>query len=138
MHDSKDGEMSEWLKEHAWKLNPLARADAHEIPPTHFRSTTSHSNDVHARVLVNAGVDPGFQGVCDTVLTQGVIQLGGTWLRRRGTMARDLTALCEAHSFHQRAKARLVMEVLPRRLDVEKHHHRIARLERSLEPRDGL
>ena len=47
-------------------------------------------------------------------------------------------ALCEAHSFHQRAKARLVMEVLPRRLDVEKHHHRIARLERSLEPRDGL
>jgi hypothetical protein len=26
--DSKDGEMSEWLKEHAWKLTPDARADA--------------------------------------------------------------------------------------------------------------
>jgi hypothetical protein len=33
--------MSEWLKEHAWKLTPAARADAHDIPPTHFRSTTS-------------------------------------------------------------------------------------------------
>jgi hypothetical protein len=32
-----NGEMSEWLKEHAWKLNPLARADPHQIPPTHFR-----------------------------------------------------------------------------------------------------
>jgi hypothetical protein len=32
--DSKDGEMSEWLKEHAWKLTPAARADAHEITPT--------------------------------------------------------------------------------------------------------
>jgi hypothetical protein len=27
--DSKDGEMSEWLKAHAWKLIPAARADAH-------------------------------------------------------------------------------------------------------------
>ena len=133
-----NGEMSEWSIEHAWKLNPPARADAHQIPPTHFRSTTSRNNNVHRSVPLNHRVCPGFQGVCDTVLTQGVIQLGGTCLRRRGTMARDLTALCEAHSFHQRAKARLVMEVLPRRLDVEKHHHRIARLERSLEPRDGL
>ena len=33
-------EMSEWLKEHAWKLTPLARADAHQIPPTQFRSMT--------------------------------------------------------------------------------------------------
>jgi len=55
---------------HAWKLTPAARADTHEIPPTHFRSTTSHNNDVHARVLVNAGVDSRFRGVCDTVLTQ--------------------------------------------------------------------
>jgi hypothetical protein len=28
--------MSEWLKEHAWKPTPPARADAHEIPPTQF------------------------------------------------------------------------------------------------------
>jgi len=33
--------MSEWLKAHAWKATPLARADAHQIPPTHLRSTTS-------------------------------------------------------------------------------------------------
>jgi len=45
-----NGEMSEWLKERAWKLTPAARADAHEIPPTHPRSTTSHNNDVHAGV----------------------------------------------------------------------------------------
>src|ERR1700737_1741969 len=39
---AKDGEMSEseWLKEHAWKLTPAARADAHQDPPTHFRSST--------------------------------------------------------------------------------------------------
>jgi len=37
VYDSKDGEMAEWLKAHAWKLIPFARADAHRIPPTHFR-----------------------------------------------------------------------------------------------------
>jgi hypothetical protein len=68
--DSKDGEMSEWLKEHAWKLIPAARADAHQVPPTHFRATTSSYNDVRQRILVSRGVCPGFQGVCDTVLTQ--------------------------------------------------------------------
>src|SRR4051812_28545735 len=40
------GEMAEWLKALAWKLTPLARADAHRIIPTHFRSTTSRSNDL--------------------------------------------------------------------------------------------
>jgi hypothetical protein len=62
--------MSEWSIEHAWKLTPAARADAHEIPPTHFRSTTSSNNDVHRGVPVNDGIYPGFRGVCDTVLTQ--------------------------------------------------------------------
>src|SRR6476660_8656787 len=62
--------MSEWLKEHAWKLNPLARADAHQIAPTLSRSTTSRNNDLLQRVPVNDGVAPGFRGVCDTVLTQ--------------------------------------------------------------------
>ena len=65
-----NGEMSEWSIEHAWKLTPLARADAHQIPPTHFRSTTSRNNDLRQRVPVNDGVAPGFRGVCDTVLTQ--------------------------------------------------------------------
>ena len=31
-----NGEMSEWSIEHAWKLIPSARADAHENLPTHF------------------------------------------------------------------------------------------------------
>jgi hypothetical protein len=70
VYDSRDGEMSEWLKEHAWKLTPAGRADAHQIPPTHSRSTTSRNNDVHQRVPVNDRVAPGFRGVCDTVLTQ--------------------------------------------------------------------
>jgi hypothetical protein len=56
------GEMSEWSIEHAWKLTPAARADAHEIPPTHFRSTTSRNKDVHAHVPVNHGIDQGFGG----------------------------------------------------------------------------
>src|SRR3954471_3535710 len=68
--------MSEWLKERAWKLTPAARADAHQIPPTHSRSTTSRNNDLLQRVPVNDGVAPGFGGVCDTVLTQDPNTLG--------------------------------------------------------------
>jgi hypothetical protein len=48
--------------EHAWKLNPLARADPHRNAPTHFRSTTSRNNDLPQRVPVNDGVAPGFRG----------------------------------------------------------------------------
>src|SRR5215510_13904545 len=62
--------MSEWFKEHAWKSTPLARADAHQIPPTHSRSTTSRNIDTRRHVRVNHRVDRGFEGVCDTVLTQ--------------------------------------------------------------------
>ena len=62
--------MSEWFKEHAWILIPLARADALRNTPTHFRSTTSRNNDLFQRVPVNDGVAPGFRWVCDTVLTQ--------------------------------------------------------------------
>ena len=62
--------MSEWLKEHAWKLTPLARADAHQIPPTHFRFNEFRNNDLLQRVAASDGVAPGFRGLCDTVLTQ--------------------------------------------------------------------
>ena len=54
--------MSEWLKEHAWKAIPPARADAHRDPPTHFHSTTFSNNNVHRGVPVNHGVCPEFQG----------------------------------------------------------------------------
>src|SRR6185503_7651597 len=40
------GEMSEWLKEHAWTLTPAARADPHEIPPTHVGSVSSRYTDL--------------------------------------------------------------------------------------------
>jgi hypothetical protein len=84
--DSKDGEMSEWLKEHAWKSISAARADPHRNPPTHFRSTTSRNNDLLQRVPVNDGVAPGFRGVCDTVLTQS-----GNPLTSRHTNAHQVT-----------------------------------------------
>src|SRR4029434_9746285 len=58
------------MKEHAWKLIPLAGANAHETPPTHFRFNDFRNIDVRRRVPVNDGVAPGFRGVCDTVLTQ--------------------------------------------------------------------
>jgi hypothetical protein len=61
VYDSEDGEMSEWLKEHAWKLIPLARADAHRNALTHFPPTTFRNNDVRRRISVNDGVDPGFR-----------------------------------------------------------------------------
>jgi hypothetical protein len=32
-----NGEMSEWLKEHAWKLIPVALSNAHPHAPTHSR-----------------------------------------------------------------------------------------------------
>jgi hypothetical protein len=64
------GSSAPMMKEHAWKLILFARADARQIPPTHFRSTTSRNNDVLQRVHVSRGVCPGFRGVCDTVLTQ--------------------------------------------------------------------
>jgi hypothetical protein len=70
--------MSEWLKEHAWKLTPAARADAQQIPPTHFRCNDFRNIDVRRRVPVNHGVDPGFRGACDTVLTQRALQLPPT------------------------------------------------------------
>jgi len=58
--------------ERAWKLIPLARADAHQMPPTHSRSTTSLNIDMHPGVPVNDGVSPGSRGACDTVLTQSL------------------------------------------------------------------
>jgi hypothetical protein len=40
------------LKEHAWKLMPVARADAHRNALTQFPPTTSRYNDVHRSVPV--------------------------------------------------------------------------------------
>ena len=62
--------MSEWLKEHAWKLTPAARVDAHQNPPTHHRSISCRYNEVLRDAPVSDDVHPGFRGVCDTVLTQ--------------------------------------------------------------------
>src|SRR5262245_58068149 len=62
--------MAEWSIEHAWKSDRFTRADAHQIPPTHSRSTTSRNIDTRRHVLVNHRIDRGFEGVCDTVLTQ--------------------------------------------------------------------
>jgi hypothetical protein len=62
--------MSEWLKEHAWKSTPLARADAHQIRPTHSSINNFGDNDVRRSVPVNHDVYRGFLGVSDTVLTQ--------------------------------------------------------------------
>ena len=50
------GEMSEWLKEHAWKLIPLARADAHRNALTQFPPTTFRNIDVRRRIPVTHGV----------------------------------------------------------------------------------
>src|SRR4051812_416634 len=65
-----NGEMSEWLKEHAWKLTPAARADAHQILPTHFPINNFRNTDLLRHVPVTDALHQGFRGVCDTVLTQ--------------------------------------------------------------------
>jgi hypothetical protein len=71
------GEMAEWSMAHAWKLMPVARADAHRNAPTHSRSTTSSNNGVHQSVAANHGVWPGFQRASDTLLTQNIVRLTG-------------------------------------------------------------
>jgi hypothetical protein len=62
--------MSEWLKEHAWKSAPLARADAHQIPPTHFRINDFRKTNMRGRVLVSDALHQSVTAVSDTVLTQ--------------------------------------------------------------------
>ena len=47
-----DGKMSEWFEAHAWKSTALTRADAHEIPPTQFRSNNFRNIDTRRRVPV--------------------------------------------------------------------------------------
>ena len=77
-----NGEMAEWLKAHAWKLNLHARADAYQIPPTQFRFNDFRNIDVRRRVPVNDDVAPGFRGVCDTVLTQRGFRLPRTHINQ--------------------------------------------------------
>src|SRR5690348_15783868 len=62
--------MAEWSIAHAWKSTLSSRADAHQILPTHFPINGFRNIDVRRCLPVNDGVQPGFRGVCDTVLTQ--------------------------------------------------------------------
>src|SRR5262245_38509486 len=94
--------MSEWLKEHAWKSTLFARADAHEIPPTHSRSTTSRNIDTRRHVLVNHRVDRGFEGSCDTVLTQFERMLTSTHIDTHQVTSPDVTDVRAASSRYLR------------------------------------
>jgi hypothetical protein len=80
--------MSEWLKEHAWKLIPFALSNAHRHAPTHSLATASRNNDVHSSVPVNHGVCPEVQGARDTGLTQNIVRLTGDVVFRRCSRAR--------------------------------------------------
>ena len=66
---------SDCLKEHAWKLIPLARADGHRNALTHVPLTTVCNNDLLRRLPVNHSLCHGFRGSCDTVLTQDTTRL---------------------------------------------------------------
>jgi hypothetical protein len=87
--------MSEWLKEHAWKLIPAALSSAHRHAPTQSPATTSRNNDVHRTVPVNDGVCPGFQEVSDTVLTQSRLHLPPTHIYEYGDIRppKDVAAI---------------------------------------------
>jgi len=63
-------EMSEWLKEHAWKSDRFTLTDPQQNPPTHGRSISSRYNEVLRDAAVSDDVHRGVRGVCDTVLTQ--------------------------------------------------------------------
>ena len=64
-----DGKMAELLKAHARKSASLARADAHQIPPTDSRSATSRKT-ICFSASRKSRCWPRVSGVCDTVLTQ--------------------------------------------------------------------
>jgi len=85
--------MSEWLKEHAWKLIPLARADTHQIASTQVPSTTFHNNDARRCVPSNDIVRQGLTGVCDTVLTQphSRVTPAGAQVQNEGAMSARLS-----------------------------------------------
>src|SRR5215204_2828230 len=59
--------MSEWLKEHAWKLTPAARADAQQIPPTHFRFNVNRTGFIGGLFLR----EDGAHGTTQQVFTGG-------------------------------------------------------------------
>src|SRR5262249_27901036 len=94
--------MSERFKEHAWKSTLSARADAHEIPPTHSRSTASPNIDTRRHVLLNHRVDRGLRGYVTTVLTQNLIHfracesvlLHATQTHRRTMVPRARSSEC--------------------------------------------
>ena len=69
--------MSEWLKEHAWKSTPPARADAHQIVPTHSPINNFRYNNLRRHLPVNDALRQGFRGVSDTDLTQNQIPFLG-------------------------------------------------------------
>jgi hypothetical protein len=70
--------MAEWLKAHAWKSTPAARADAHPFLPTHSPIKKFRDNNARRHVPVNDALHQGFRGVCDTVLTQSGFELTQT------------------------------------------------------------
>jgi hypothetical protein len=47
------------MKEHAWKATPAARADAHQIPRTHFPINNFRYNDLRWHVAVSDVVPQG-------------------------------------------------------------------------------
>jgi hypothetical protein len=47
------------MKEHAWKLIPVARADPHQHAPKQFRSTISRNNDVQPHLSSVKVLDEG-------------------------------------------------------------------------------
>jgi hypothetical protein len=86
------------VKEHAWKLTPAARADAHQIPPAHVGSISSRYNEVLRDAPVSDVVHRGFRGVCDTVLTQNdsrlpltAINAYGATFRHHGTRSSGMS-----------------------------------------------
>src|SRR6187551_2510275 len=73
----------------AWKLIPSARADAHQVAPTHSRSRTSLNNDLLQRVPVGDGWWPRCFG---GYVTQ-VRHMGDARLRRRAPDAYERVPL---------------------------------------------
>src|SRR5262245_6278549 len=99
--------MAEWSIAHAWKADLFTRTDARQSPPTHVRSISSRYNQVLRDAPVSDDVHRGFRGVCDTVLTQKPVSLGGcppvlrctsqtrrSILTKHGTVATALPTSC--------------------------------------------
>ena len=69
----RKGEMSEWLKEHAWKANSPSNTEQRRDTLSHSHSASYPSRTITQCASVNLHVDRGFEGHVSQSFTIGIV-----------------------------------------------------------------